>query len=114
MNDTGSDLLTIFDVDFAQLGNRQGYMGWDWPVVVVDSNGTNTMFLSIWVQVMLVRDDNMPWSDWIDEKAIVKQLVPGLLRLSGAGIRGNLYIGTAPGNHHLVVATTKGGLTSLL
>jgi len=91
-----------------------GYIGWLWPVSVVDSNGTNTFFRSIWVQVMLVRDDNTPWSDWIDERALVRDLAPGLLRLSGAGIRGDLYIGTAPGNHRLAVATTRGGLTSLL
>jgi hypothetical protein len=114
MNDTGSDCMTVFDVDFAHLGNRQGYMGWTWPVTILDANGTNTIFQSILVQVMLIRDDDTPWSDWINEQAIVKPLIPGLLRLSGLGIRRDLYMGTAPGNHHLAVATTKGGLTSLL
>jgi hypothetical protein len=81
---------------------------------VIDANGTITVFPTILVQVQLVRDDNAPWGDWIDERAIVRQ--PGLdvSRLSGVGIRDILYIGTAPGNHLLAVSATKGGLASLL
>jgi hypothetical protein len=59
-----------------------------------------------------VRDNDTPWSGWINEDAIVKQ--HGTPRLSGVGIRHVLYIGTAPGNHLLAVSATKGGLTSLL
>ena len=61
-----------------------------------------------------MRDDNTPWSDWIEEVAMVQPDGPNLLRLSGCGIREVLYLGTSPGNHSLAVATTKGGLASLL
>ena len=44
-------------------------------------------FLTIHVQVRLVRDDNTPWGNWIDEVALVKQPALNLLRLSGVGIR---------------------------
>ena len=66
------------------------------------------------MQVQLVRDDDSPWSDWINEYAVVKPASRGVPRLSGQGIREALYMGTAPGNHVLAVATTKGGMTSLL
>jgi len=28
MNDTGSDILSLFDTDIPHLGNIQGYRGW--------------------------------------------------------------------------------------
>ena len=114
MNDTGSDLLTLFTTDLPLLGNSQGYIGWMGPMSVIDASGTTTVFPMIFVQVRPVRDDNTPWGNWIDEDAIVKQPGLGLSRLSGVGIRRHLYIGTAPGNNRLAVATTKGGLYSLL
>jgi hypothetical protein len=58
-----------------------------------------------------VREDDSPWSDWINERAVVKPVAPGVPRLSGHRIRD---VGTAPGNHFLAVAATKGGMASLL
>ncbi|KAI9768354.1 MAG: hypothetical protein M1840_004962 [Geoglossum simile] len=114
MNDTGSGLLSLFDTDMQHLGNFWGYAGWHGPIAIQDATGTVTIYPAVLVQVQLVRDDNSPWSDWIEEFAIVKPVVPGLPRLSGAGIRGSLYLATAPGNSFLAVSVTKGGLTSLL
>jgi hypothetical protein len=114
MNDTGSDIMTVFQTDFARLGNTQGYRGWLSPIDVIDANGRITTFPRILVQVQLVRNDNTQWGNWIYEDALVKPAAPGVSRLSGRGIRRHLYIGTAPGNHLLAVAATKGGLTSLL
>jgi hypothetical protein len=112
MNDTGSDILTLFTTDLLALGNTQAYRGWPGSMGVMDATGMITFFPRILVQVQLVRDDNTPWSNWIDEDAIVKQ--HGAPRLSGVGIRHVLYIGTAPGNDLLAISATKGGLTSLL
>ena len=115
MNDTGSNALSLFTTDLSHLGrNIQGYFGWNGRVDIVDANGVITAFPRILVQVKLVKDDNMPWSDWIEEDAIVRQPHPHVSRLSGAGIRDALYIGTAPGNHLLAISATRGGLTSLL
>ena len=50
------------------------------------------------MQVQLVRDDSSPWSDWIDDLAIVRPARPGVARLSGVEIRDILYFGTAPGS----------------
>lgn len=60
----------------------------------------------------LVRDDNTPWSDWIEEIAIVRQPGPYVARLLGLGIRDVLYIGTAPGNPLLAISATLRGLAS--
>jgi len=114
MNDTGSNILTLFTTDILQLGNMQGYAGWLASMGVTDATGTVTVFPTIRVQVQLVRDGNTPWGNWIDELAIVKQPGPNVMRLSGFGIRNALYLGTAPGNHVLAVAATKGGMASLL
>jgi hypothetical protein len=83
------------------------------PTSILNVSGGTTLLPTIRVQVQLVRDNNTPWGDWIDEAAIGKKPSLGVPRLSGVGIRGVLYIGTAPGNHLLAISATKGGLTSL-
>jgi hypothetical protein len=83
MNDTGSDILSLFTTDLLQLGNIQGYTGRQAPTITIDANGGMTSFSTILVQVRLVRDDNTPWGDWIDEAAIIRQPSPGVSRLSG-------------------------------
>jgi hypothetical protein len=91
------------------LGNFQGYAGW---IAVRDASGTINDYRRLHVQVQLVRDDNSPRSDRINEYAVIKPASQGVPRLSGYGIRKILYIGTAPGNHFLAVAATNGGMTS--
>jgi len=114
MNDTGSDILSLFHSDLQHLGNIQGYAGGLGVIPIGYGNGAIQYYQRIAVEVQLVRDNNTPWSDWIEEVAIIKPDGPGLLRLSGYGIREVLYLGTSPGNHSLAVVTTKGGLASLL
>ncbi len=114
INDTGSDILSLFHSDMQHLGNIQGYSGWAGVVSVNCANGTTNNYPKIYVEVQLVRDDNTAWSDWFEEDAMVQPDSPGLFRLSGRGIRDVMYLGTSPGNHSLAVATTKGGLASLL
>ena len=114
MNDTGSDVLSLFHSDMQRLGNMQGYAGWRGVIGILSANGIINSHPRILVEVQLVRDDNTPWSDWFQEVAIVQPDSPGLSRLSGYGIRNALYLGTSPGNQSLAVATTKGGLASLL
>jgi hypothetical protein len=114
MSDTGSDVLTIFNTDIPLLGNSHGYAGWGTVAAIGDANGVLNLFPRISVEVRMVDDNNVPWSDWIPEDAIVRPVAPGVPRLSGRGIRETLYFGTAPGNHTLAASTTKGGLTVLL
>ncbi len=87
MNDTGSDVLSLFHSDLQHLGNIQGYAGWLGHIPIACANGAINIYPRIRVEVQLVRDDNTPWSDWIEEEAIIQADSPGLLRLSGYGIR---------------------------
>ncbi|KAH0547707.1 hypothetical protein FGG08_000196 [Glutinoglossum americanum] len=114
MNDTGSDISTIFDVNMPYLGNSRGYAGWAGFATISGAGGMVGVFPKINVQVRLVGDDNLPWSDWILEEAVVRPAGPGIPQLSGYGIREVLYLATGPGNHVLAVSATKGGLASLL
>ncbi|KAI9763427.1 MAG: hypothetical protein M1840_000508 [Geoglossum simile] len=108
MNDTGSDVLTIFDADIPLLGNSDGYAGWVGPVAISDASGAVGFFPKIRVEVQMVDDNNLPWSDWILEDAIVRPVTVGVPRLSGYGIREALYFGTGPGNHVPAASATKG------
>jgi hypothetical protein len=99
MNDTGSNIMSLFDTDIQYLGNLQGYTGWLGHIAVRDASGTINRYRRVHVQVQLTRDDDSPWSGWINERAIVKPSSPNVPRLSGIGIRKVLYLGTAPGNH---------------
>jgi len=51
----------------------------------MDANGTITVFPVLMIEVQLVRDDNTPSGDWMNELAIVKP-PPGrnVPRLSGS------------------------------
>ena len=55
MNDTGSDILSLFTIDLPHLGgNIQGYLGWHGQIGIIDANGGMTVFPKILVQVQLV------------------------------------------------------------
>jgi hypothetical protein len=114
INDTGSSLLTLFDTDILQLGILEGYTGWRGEVTVRNASGTVNRYRRIRVQFQLLRDDDSPWSNWINDYAVIKPDSQGVPRLSGCGIRRVMYLGTPPGNHLLAIATTKGGMASLL
>jgi hypothetical protein len=46
MNDTGSNILSLFTTDFPHLGNIQGYNGWHGQTRIMDANGGITNYLS--------------------------------------------------------------------
>jgi hypothetical protein len=114
INDTGASRLSLYNTDMQHLGNSQGYTGWQGYATVRNASGTTNRYRRLLVQIQLVRDDDSPWTDWIDEEALIKPVAPGVPRLSGNTFRDVMYVGTAPGNHVLAVAATKGGMTSLL
>jgi hypothetical protein len=65
-------------------------------LTVRNASGTINQYRRLLVQFQLVREDDSPWSDWIDERALVKPVAPSVPRLSGNKIRDVLYLGTAP------------------
>jgi hypothetical protein len=110
MNDTGSNILSLFHSDIQHLGNIQEYDGWAGVASVSCASGAINNYPMIDVEVQLVRDDNTAWSDWFEEAAMVQPDSPGQLRLSGCEIRDVLYLGTSPGNHSLPLLQLKVGL----
>ena len=66
------------------LGNSQGYGGWIGDAAVRDASGTIHMYRRLRVQVQLVREDDSPWSDWISEYAVIRQVA--LTRAGGGGL----------------------------
>jgi hypothetical protein len=51
MNDTGSDILSLFTADLPFLGNIQGYTGWHAPASIMNASGNSAVFPRIFVQV---------------------------------------------------------------
>ena len=57
LNDTGSDILTLFDTDLPFLGgNIEQYLGWVGQAYITDANGVTTAFRRILVQVQLISE----------------------------------------------------------
>lgn len=90
------------------------YYGWSPDTYVVDANGATDRLHSLWVEVRFVESASLvPWGLWIVEQALIRQVVPGVERLSGSGMRQDFYFGTSsPGNTHVEVSTSKYGLGS--
>lgn len=114
MNDTGSNILTVFHHDLLRLGSFDFYAGWEDLRDIVNADGVVTSLPVMSVQVQLVGDDDIPWSPWIDETAVLKPDMAGVARLSGEGMRSALFFGTPAGNDSLAVASTKHGMYTLL
>jgi len=65
--------LTVFETDLPLLGNMELYSSQRNEIFTRDANGVLTPRQRMAVQVRLVRDDNSPLGDWIDEDAVVKR-----------------------------------------
>lgn len=109
--DTGSTSLTIFDTDLEYLGDVRNYTGCCEDAHVFVADGGMERIHSLWVQISFVVPETLlPWGPWILEQAIIRKAGNGVVRLSGSGMRQELYFGISPGNSHVAVATTKGGI----
>jgi len=51
INNTSSDILSLYTTDLPLLGNIQGYTGWLAPTAITDANGGVTFFPTLYVQV---------------------------------------------------------------
>lgn len=114
MNDTGSGIMSILDLDLAQLGDLTRYGGWLGPMLVMDAGGRVENLQQLLIEVRLVDDNLIPWTEWIPEITIVRRLIPGMHRLSGLNIRHHLYFANPKGNAVLAISTCKTGLYSLI
>ncbi|KDB21867.1 hypothetical protein H109_06216, partial [Trichophyton interdigitale MR816] len=103
LNDTGSDLLIVFDTDLIILGIPPTYMGFGPPIGIVTAGG------SVLVEIQLLNFQREPIPGWTFEEAVVvlSRSSEGAVRLSGNGMRQCLYFATAPGNTQLYVSQEK-------
>lgn len=91
LNDTGSDLFTLFYADLPSLGNYFQYEGWQQDVDVETAGGRVETLLALLVEVRLVRPVTLiAWGDWFEELAVLREIGAGVARLSGGRIR-NLF-----------------------
>ena len=64
LNDTGSDIMSVFNTDLLQVGGGiQAYGGWAGNKRIYNANGTFDICRTLLVEVQLVRDDLSPWTD---------------------------------------------------
>ncbi|KAL2359239.1 hypothetical protein RJZ56_007915 [Blastomyces dermatitidis] len=113
LNDTGSDVLTVFDTDLTALAIPPTYEGFGTYVSVSTPNGI-IIRQQVIVDIQLLDSQGNPVSDWIREEGVITPAALGVGRLSGDGIRQSLYFATAPGNQHLYVAEKKNGIVKVL
>lgn len=115
INDTGSELQTIFPTDLAALHYNPGtYLGTigNWPVDT--ANGT---VVRTWIQIemRIIKADGTAITPWFPEIGVITPLHGGTqYRLSGKAMRAHLYFATAPGNATLFVAEKKNGIVTQL
>lgn len=116
MNDSGSDILTLFIQDMYQLGfPHLGCHGWMGLRATVLASGHIEYLLALIVEVRFSRPNSRePWELWVVETAILRYADPGVTRLSGELMRDRFYFGTGPGNNHVAVADTKGGMNVMI
>lgn len=113
LHDTGSSVLTLQRSDVSPLG-LANYTRWGTVLPVTFGNGARQRFQSLWVQIRSMKHDGTAWGDWFWELAVLHRDTPGITRCSGEEMRSHFYFGMAPGNHGVAVASTKGGMTSLV
>jgi hypothetical protein len=115
MNDTGSNLQTVFPTDLAALRYNQftyrGCLG-----VFPTSTASGVVYQErVVIEMQIIKADGTTMTPWFRETAVVTPLQPGInYRLSGSAMRNHLYFATAPGNVNLFVAEKKSGITTQL
>lgn len=112
LNDTGSDVMTLFY-------NEASYLGWQaalfppYQIQVSSADGV-TLRESISVLARVYDDNGFALTDWFEEQVVLRNYTGVEVRLSGASVRDQLYIGTAPRLQNLYVARTKTQLFKVL
>lgn len=107
LNDTGSNLQTVFDNDLGSLGyNPQTYQGNICLVYIETANGIVAR-QGIVIEMQLKKPSWEPASDWFIENGVIVPFGPNITRLPSPGVRSSLYFATAPGNQYLYALGRK-------
>jgi len=113
LNDTGSEILTIYDTDIVLL-SCAGHGGSVGHVFITDANGGLSAFPRWNMEIQLTTEDGDAWSPWIREAAAEKSALSGASRLSGSELRRQFFIGTNRAYDMLAVSATLGGMSANL
>jgi hypothetical protein len=112
LNDTGSNLLNVWDNHAASMGiDKPTYTQYRAPVAVDTAAGT-TYRTKTKVQICVMDLTQVPLSDWFEEDCVVVPQTSPLL--SGQNMRNELYFATAKGNRELFVGKTKNSIVMAL
>jgi hypothetical protein len=112
LNDTRSSIMTPFY-------NEALNMGWQpalFPAQLVEISSVDAVTLqeAIYVLTQVCDYNGSPLTGWFAEQVVLRHITEVEVRLSGSGVRNQLYIGTAPGLPNLYVARTKTHLSRIL
>jgi hypothetical protein len=115
MNDTGSNIQTIFPTDLAALGYfqlaYQGYVG----MLSIGTANRPIFRMRTEIEMQITKADGTAITPWFMEVAAITPLQSGIqYRLSGSAMRDHLFFVTAPGNANLFVAQKKTGIVTQL
>jgi hypothetical protein len=114
VNDTGSNIQTIFTSDLQTLNyNQNTYRGNLGNEHIFTPAGPVHRAL-IRIQIQLADANGMEMTPWLLETAVITPSQLGLPRLSGLALCNSVYFATAPGNTTLYVAVKKNGIVSQL
>lgn len=95
INDSGSDILAFFYADLECSRNLQFYEGWTGRMDFGAAGGQVEHLYTVSVELRFTQPMILiPWGPWFPEQAVLRDLVPGIDRLSGAGMRDHYFFGT--------------------
>lgn len=98
-NDTGSNLLTVFDTDLWSLGSSETtYWAIEAPSAVRLAAGHTVMMRCMPVEIRLLDRNGFPMTPWFEERGVLVEYKPGSIRLSGLSMRNELYFVTNRSN----------------
>jgi hypothetical protein len=112
LNDTGSDIMTLFYHEAMNMGWQPNVFPAT-PTQITSASGS-TLQESIWVFAQVCDYNGSPLTGWFAERVVLRYFTGAEARLSGANVRNQLYIGTAPRLQNLYVARTKTHLSRIL
>ena len=114
MNDTGSNVQTIFITDLTALRyDQHTYQGRLGTYPVGTANGV-ILRERIVIEMQITRANGTAITPWFRENAVITLQLGIQDRLSGNAMRNHLFFATAPGNANLFVAQKKSGIVTQL
>lgn len=117
MNDTGSNILTLFFEDLNQLGFPQlPYYGWLGKVAITMADGNIENLPSLLVEIKFLRSTTHEPLGPLDHRTSDSATKwAWAYETFWQGDEGcHVFLGTGPGNHHLAVVDTKGGMSAII